>query len=73
MWMAGGGVKGGQAYGETDEFGWGPVKDPVHVNDFQATLLQLFGFNHKKLSVNFKGLDVRLTNLAGNVVEPLIG
>ncbi|MEX0703154.1 MAG: DUF1501 domain-containing protein [Planctomycetales bacterium] len=72
MWMAGGGVKGGQVYGASDEFGWGVAENPVHVNDFQATLLHLFGFNHEKLSVNFKGLDVRLTNLAGTVVHELI-
>ena len=58
MWMAGGGVRGGQAYGETDEFGWAPTSNPVHVNDFQATLLHLFGINHTKLHVNFKGLEI---------------
>jgi len=72
MWMAGGGIKGGQVYGQTDEFGWAPVSNPVHINDFQATLLHLFGIDHKRLAVNFKGLDVRLTNLAGKVVEPLL-
>ncbi len=72
MWMAGGGVQGGQAYGETDEFGWAPVNNSVHVNDFQATLLHLFGIDHKRLSVNFKGLETRLTNLGGNVIREIL-
>ena len=73
MWMAGGGAKGGTVHGETDEIGWAPVKDPVHVNDFQATLLHLFGLEHERLSVNYRGLQVRLTNLAGNVIHGVIG
>jgi hypothetical protein len=72
MWMAGGGVKGGMVHGETDEIGWAPVKDAVHVNDFQATLLHLFGLDHERLSVNYRGLNVRLTNLAGRVVQDVI-
>ena len=72
MWMAGGGAKGGTVYGQTDEIGWAPVKDPVHVNDFQATLLHLFGLEHERLSVNYRGLQVRLTNLAGNVIDGVI-
>jgi uncharacterized protein (DUF1501 family) len=72
MWMAGGGIKGGQVYGATDEFGWAPVEKPMHVNDFQATLLHLFGIDHKKLSVNFKGLETRLTNLGGAVATELL-
>jgi uncharacterized protein (DUF1501 family) len=72
MWMAGGGVKGGQVIGKTDEIGWGIVEDPVHVNDFHATLLHLFGLDHLKLTVRFSGLDVRLTNLAGKVVKKLL-
>ncbi len=72
IFMAGGGIKGGQVIGATDDLGWYPTEDPVHVNDFQATLLHLFGFDHEKLSVRFKGLDVRLTNLEGHVVEKLL-
>lgn len=72
MWMAGGGIKGGVAHGETDEIGWAPVRDAVHINDFQATLLHLFGIDHKRLTVNYRGLDVRLTNLDGHVVHDLI-
>ena len=72
VWMAGGGVKGGQVLGETDEFGWDPIKDPVHINDFHATLLHLLGLNHLDLSKRFGGFDVRLTNVAGKVVKQLL-
>lgn len=72
IFMAGGGIKGGQAYGETDEIGWAPVKDPVHVNDFHATALKLFGFDHLRFTHKFKGLQVRLTDQGGKVIEPLI-
>lgn len=72
VWMAGGGIKGGQVYGETDEIGWAPVKDPVHVNDFHATIMERFGFDHLRFSVKYKGLDVRLTNQGGKVIKPLL-
>jgi hypothetical protein len=72
MWMAGGGTKGGTVYGQTDEIGWAPVRDPVHVNDFQATLMHLFGLDHERLSINYRGLQVRLTNLDGNVIHDII-
>jgi hypothetical protein len=72
LWMAGGGIKGGQVIGRTDEIGWGAVENPVHVNDFHATILHLFGLDHLKLNVRFNGLDVRLTNLAGKVVNALV-
>jgi uncharacterized protein (DUF1501 family) len=67
--LAGGGIKGGQVYGETDEIGWAPVKDPVHVNDFHATILRLFGLDHLKLTHRFQGRDFRLTDVAGKVLE----
>jgi hypothetical protein len=70
--LAGGGIKGGQVYGETDEIGWSPVKDPVHINDFHATILHLFGFDHLRFSHRFKGLEVRLTDQGGKVVQPLL-
>ena len=63
MWFAGGGFKRGQVYGETDEFGFGAIKDPVHVRDIHATILHLLGLDHEKLSVRFQGLDVRLTGV----------
>ncbi len=72
VWMAGGGVKGGTVHGKTDELGWAPAENAVHVNDFQATLLHLFGLDHEMLSVNHRGLDVRLTNLGGKVVHDIL-
>ena len=71
-WMAGGGVRGGLVYGATDEFGWQPVEDAVHMNDFHATLLHLLGIDHTQLSQKFGGLDIRLTNVGGRVIERLI-
>ncbi len=69
IWMAGGGVKGGQVIGETDEIGWNITKDPIHINDFHATLLHLFGINHLDLTYRYSGRDFRLTDVAGKVVE----
>ena len=63
IWMAGGGVKPGISYGETDELGYRVASDPVHVRDFHATLLQLFGFDHHKLSFPFQGLNQKLTGV----------
>jgi hypothetical protein len=71
-WMAGGGVRGGQVYGETDELGWGIVNEPVHVNDFHATILRQFGLDHERLTYRFQGRDFRLTDVAGRVVEKLL-
>jgi len=73
LWMAGGGVPGGQVVGQTDELGWAPVEDAVHTNDFHATLLHLFGLDHLKLTKRFGGLDLRLTDVGGEVVEKLVG
>jgi hypothetical protein len=72
IWCAGGGIKGGQVIGETDELGWNVTKDPVHINDFHATLLQLFGFDHLQLTYRFQGRDMRLTDVAGNIVPQMI-
>ena len=72
LWMAGGGIQGGQVVGKTDDIGWAPVEDAVHVNDFHATTLKLFGFDHHRLVHEFKGLNVRLTDQGGKVVEKLI-
>ena len=63
MFMAGGGSRGGYTHGETDELGWNPVIDPVHVNDFQATLLHLMGIDHLQLTYRYSGIDNRLTNI----------
>ncbi len=72
MWFAGGGMKPGITFGESDEFGFNVTRDPVHVNDLHATLLHLLGFDHTKLSVKFQGLNMRLTNVAGNLVKGLL-
>ncbi len=72
VWMAGGGVKGGQTYGATDEFGFKATENPVHVHDLHATMLQLLGFNHKQLTYRYAGRDFRLTDVHGNVIHDLI-
>ncbi len=72
LWMAGGGVRGGQVYGETDELGWGVTKDPVHINDFHATMLHLFGLDHLKLTSRFQGRDFRLTDVGGKIIPAWI-
>ncbi|MGA3007486.1 MAG: DUF1501 domain-containing protein [Opitutaceae bacterium] len=71
-WLAGGGVKGGLVYGETDEFGGAAIKDRVHVHDLHATILRCLGFDHTKLTYRFNGRDFRLTDVAGNVVTPIL-
>jgi hypothetical protein len=72
IWLAGGGVKGGQVLGKTDELGWGVVEDAVHVHDLHATVLHLFGLDHKRLTYRFQGRDFRLTDVAGKVVTKLV-
>jgi hypothetical protein len=72
MWMAGGGVKGGFSYGETDELGFTVTSNPVHMHDFQATLMHLLGFDHERLTYRFQGRDYRLTDVHGQVVHDLI-
>lgn len=71
-WLAGGGVKGGMTYGETDDFGFRAVKDKVHVHDFHATVLHLLGFDHERLTYRHAGRDFRLTDVYGRVVKPII-
>jgi hypothetical protein len=68
MLMAGGGVRGGQVIGKTDELGYHGIEDPVHVHDIQATILHLLGLDHKRLTYRFQGRDFRLTDVAGEVV-----
>ena len=72
LWMAGGGIRGGRVVGETDEIGWSVVKDPIHINDFHATVLHLFGLDHTRLTYRFQGRDFRLTDVGGRVVETLL-
>ena len=70
--MAGGGIKGGISHGQTDEFGYSAVQDVVHVHDLHATILALFGIDHKKLVYRTQGRDFRLTDVAGNVVKAIL-
>ncbi|MCC6793725.1 MAG: DUF1501 domain-containing protein [Candidatus Hydrogenedentes bacterium] len=72
IWMAGGGIKPGFAYGATDELGYNAEIDKVHVHDWHATIMHLLGIDHKKLTYRFQGRDFRLTDVAGNVVHPII-
>ena len=72
VWMAGGGIKPGMVYGETDEFGYNIVKNPVHINDFHATILNQLGFNHERLIYRFQGRRYRLTDVSGHVVRDII-
>ncbi|MEZ6056746.1 MAG: DUF1501 domain-containing protein [Planctomycetaceae bacterium] len=72
MWMAGGGVKGGQVYGATDEFGFQSVENKVHVHDLHATMMKLLGFDHEKLTYRYAGRDFRLTDVKGRVIDDLI-
>jgi uncharacterized protein (DUF1501 family) len=72
VWMAGGGVKGGVTYGETDEIGYYGIKDRVHIHDLQATILHLLGMDHERLTYQFQGRNFRLTDVAGRVVEDIL-
>ncbi len=72
MWVAGGGIQGGQVLGKTDEIGWHAIEDKMHINDFHATLLHLFGLDHEKLTYRFQGRDFRLTDVGGKVVTKLL-
>jgi hypothetical protein len=72
MWMAGGGVKPGIVYGETDDFSYNIVRDPVHVHDLNATILHCLGVNHERLTYRFQGRDFRLTDVHGNVARGLL-
>ena len=72
VWLAGGGVRGGVAHGATDEFGFRAVENPVSVHDLHATMLHLLGFDHERLTYRHAGRDFRLTDVAGEVVRPVI-
>jgi uncharacterized protein (DUF1501 family) len=71
-WMAGGGIKPGITYGETDEVGYNIARDPVHVHDFQATAMHLMGIDHKRLTYKYQGRRFRLTDVHGNVIKPIL-
>jgi len=72
MWMAGAGVKPGTTYGQTDDFSYNIVKNPVHVHDFQATLLHIMGINHEQLIYKYQGRRFRLTDVSGNVINDIL-
>ncbi len=72
MWFAGGGIKRGTVIGETDEFGYNVVSDPIHVHDIQATLLHCLGIDHKRLTYKFQGRNFRLTDVHGELVKPML-
>ena len=73
MWLAGGGIKGGQVYGETDDFSYNVVQNPVHVNDLNATMLHCLGIDHERFTVKFQGLDQRLTGVEGpKIIKELL-
>jgi len=72
VWMAGGGIKPGLTYGTTDELGFNPVENPVHVHDLQATILYLLGLDHERLTFRHAGRDFRLTDVHGKLVRGLL-
>ena len=72
MWMAGGGIKPGVSLGETDDYCYNVVKDPVHIHDLQATILHILGIDHKKLTFKYQGRHFRLTDVHGNLVQPVL-
>lgn len=72
MWMAGGGIKPGIVYGDTDDFGYNITENPVHVHDFQATMLHLLGIDHEQLTYKYQGRRFRLTDVEGDVVKDLL-
>ena len=72
MWLAGAGVKGGQAVGATDELGFAAVGDRCHVSDLHATILHLMGLDHKKLTYFYSGMNTRLTGVRGNVFNKVL-
>jgi len=72
IWMAGGGIRGGQSYGQTDDFGYNIVNGGVHVHDFHATILHLLGIDHRRLTFRFQGRDYRLTDVHGSLVKNIL-
>jgi arylsulfatase A-like enzyme len=71
-WLAGGGVQGGVVHGKTDDFGFSPAQDPVHVHDLNATVLHLLGLDHERLTFKYQGREFRLTDVHGTVVDGLL-
>ena len=71
-WMAGGGIRGGINYGETDEYSVNVVQNPVHVHDLQATILRQLGIDHERLTYRYQGRDFRLTDVHGKVINDIV-
>ena len=72
MWLAGGGIRPGHVHGQTDDYGYNIVRDPVHVHDINATILHCMGFDHERLTYRYQGRDFRLTDIHGKVVESIL-
>jgi len=72
MWMAGGGIKGGTVYGQTDDYGYNILQNPMHIHDLNATILHCMGMDHERLTFRYQGRDYRLTDIHGNVVQELL-
>jgi hypothetical protein len=72
MWLAGGGVRGGMAYGATDDFGFRAVENRIHIHDLHATVLHLLGLDHERLTYRYAGRDYRLTDVEGRVVNEIV-
>jgi len=72
MWLAGGGIKGGQVVGKSDDLGFNVIEGQVHVHDLHATILHCLGLDHKRLTFRHQGRDFRLTDVAGEVVQTLL-
>ncbi len=72
MWLAGGGIKPGMTFGQTDDYGYNIVQDPVHIHDLNATILNCMGFDHERLTYRYQGRDFRLTDIHGRIVESIL-
>jgi hypothetical protein len=72
MWLAGGGFKPGAVIGETDDYGYNIVADPIHIHDLHATMLHSLGFDHQRLTYRYQGRDFRLTDVHGRVMQNLL-
>jgi len=72
VWLAGGGIKGGSVYGETDEFGFQATENRTSVHDLHATILHLMGLDHERLTYRYAGRDFRLTDVAGQVIKEIV-
>jgi uncharacterized protein (DUF1501 family) len=72
LWLAGGGIKGGITFGETDDWGYKAIKDPLDIHDLHATMLHVLGLDHTKLTYRFSGRDIRLTDVSGRVIREIL-